>query len=383
MLATTFPAKDGDGTPGFVLTLAKGLQKTADVTVLVPRIPGGARTESIDGVQVIRFPYFIRRFEKLADGAILPNINANRWLMVQAPFLVLSMLYYTVKLCRETKYDVVNAHWIVPSAVCARFAKLFTKVPYITTILGADAFALNGRIGTWLKRYGLGGAASNLSMSADIANHLRIKRGKVIPLGVDLQEAKREVGERAPVANSVLFVGRLADKKGIDLLIRALEQLPNATLTIVGDGPEGQLLRDLADKLGVSSRTTFLGKQTRAQVYGHMKIAAVVAIPSRMAPNGDRDGTPVVLMESMAAKVPVVVSRIGGLAEQITDGQSGIIIEPENVDELVAALNTLLSDPALGKKYADAAYEQAMAELNVDVTAERYQQVIDEVTGTA
>src|SRR5262245_57457959 len=78
VVATTFPARQGDGTPEFVLTLARSIPNH-EVTVVVPRMPGAARSEVIDGVRVRRVRYFPRRWEGLAADAIMPRLRAEPW----------------------------------------------------------------------------------------------------------------------------------------------------------------------------------------------------------------------------------------------------------------------------------------------------------------
>ncbi|HEX8804331.1 MAG TPA: hypothetical protein VF743_09060, partial [Acidimicrobiales bacterium] len=114
VVATTFPARAGDGTPEFVLTLAASL-RAFDVTVVVPRVPGAARDEVIDGVRVHRVAYFPARWEGLAADAIMPTLRAQPWRVVEAPFLVGALVLATLRQVRRRRAVVVNPHWIVPA----------------------------------------------------------------------------------------------------------------------------------------------------------------------------------------------------------------------------------------------------------------------------
>jgi glycosyltransferase involved in cell wall biosynthesis len=102
----------------------------------------------------------------------------------------------------------------------------------------------------------------------------------------------------------------------------------------------------------------------------------VVAIPSRVGADGDADGVPVVLGEAMAAGVPVVASRQGGLAEHVTDGVTGLLTEPGSVDELAATLSRLTSDDALAKHLAEGAARYVEAVLDVDRIGDEYAEIL-------
>ena len=122
VVATTYPARPGDGTPGFVADLCAELALEFDVTVVVPRVAGArAREASPDGsLTVVRHRYFPRRFESVADGAILENVRARKSALLQVPFLVASQWLAVRRVARSTRPDVIHAHWLIPAGVSAR-----------------------------------------------------------------------------------------------------------------------------------------------------------------------------------------------------------------------------------------------------------------------
>ena len=179
VVATTFPARPGDGTPEFVLTLARSIPDH-DVTVVAPRMPGAPRTEAIDGVRVRRVAYFPRRWEGLAADAIMPTLRTRPWRAVEAPFLVGALLLATWReVCREGA-AVVNPHWIVPGGLVALTVRAVTGVPYVVTVHGADAYTLRGRLGRIVKRLVLRRAAGVLPVSGDIARSLDLSETPVL-----------------------------------------------------------------------------------------------------------------------------------------------------------------------------------------------------------
>jgi glycosyltransferase involved in cell wall biosynthesis len=379
VLATTFPARAGDGTPEFVLTLSAALAADgADVTALVPRVPGAARTEWIDGVRVRRVPYFPRRFEDLADGAIMANLRAKPPRLLQVLPLLVALQIAALRAAWRLRPDVVHAHWIVPAGLVAWVLRRLTGVPYVVTAHGADAYTLRSGIALRLKRAVLRRAAATLPVSAAIGAELAPlgSVGEAVPMGVDVRRIRREVGERAPEAGRVLLIGRLVQKKGVDMLLDAAALVPDAHVVIAGDGPIAADLVRQADRLGITERVEFLGRCSRAQVMAQLARAAVVALPSQVGAGGDQDGVPVVLGEAMAAGVPVVASALGGLAEHVVDGKTGRLVTPGSVAELAEALDELLADPARAAELADNASTHLAGSLDLLHVGRRYRDAL-------
>jgi glycosyltransferase involved in cell wall biosynthesis len=153
----------------------------------------------------------------------------------------------------------------------------------------------------------------------------------------------------------ILFVGRLAPQKGIDVLLRALAVTPHHwRLDIMGDGPEGDRLKTLAGHLGVGERVRWHGSCRFEDIARAYATADVVAAPSIIGPGGRTEGIPNVLMEALACERPVVASRVSGVPELVVDGVSGLLVPPGDVEALVAALRRIEDDPAQAAAMAQA-----------------------------
>ena len=165
----------------------------------------------------------------------------------------------------------------------------------------------------------------------------------------------------APAANGhsspgpvVLLLGRLVPQKGFDLAIDAfaevLATLPAARLVVAGDGPERASLEARARAAGLDRAVDFRGWVRPEEVPGLIGATAVVAMPSRFEPYG------LVALQAAQAGRPVVAARVGGLPEIVADGETGLLVEPEDVPALAAALLRLLRAPqeaaALGAEAA-------------------------------
>ncbi|MCL2781241.1 MAG: glycosyltransferase [Actinomycetia bacterium] len=379
VLATTFPARAGDGTPEFVLTLSSALAAHgAQVTAIVPRVPRGARQELIDGVRVQRFAYFPRRFEGLANGAIMPNLRAHRWRWLEAGPLAIAFMLATARQVRRERPDVIHAHWIVPAGLVAWVLRRTTGVPYVVTAHGADAYTLRGGATRRLKRAVLRRASATIPVSAAIGEQLR-QIGPVspaIPMGIDVARIATEVGQRRPEPGRVLFVGRLADKKGVDILIQAAARVRPVSVVVIGDGPTRAGLEALANRIGMTDRVRFLGALPRQGVMDEFARAAAAAIPSRVAADGDQDGVPVVLGEAMAAGVPVVATDLGGLGEYVSDGENARVVAPGSVDELAAALDDLVKHPDAAEALARCASARLADTLDLGHISAQYFRVL-------
>lgn len=380
LVATTFPARSGDGTPEFVLTLARSIPDH-DVIVVAPRMPGSPAHEVIDGVTVRRVAYFPRRWEGLAADAIMPTLRAEPWRLVEVPFLVGAIGLAAWQEVRRRDAVAMNPHWIVPAGVIALIVGALTRVPYLVTVHGADAYTLQGRVGRWLKQLVLRRAAAVMPVSADIARTLGLVDAPVLRMGVDSAQVRRQMGDRRPEAGQVLYIGRLADKKGVDVLVDALARVPAARLDVVGDGPDRRALVARAEAAGLADRVRFLGKLPKQEVLSALARAQVVAIPSRIGAGGDMEGTPVVLCEAMAAGVPVVASDLGGLGECIEHGVDGLLVPPDDVDALAAVLDKALGGGIDLEAMGAAAALTAERTLDIGAVGADYARLLRDASG--
>jgi phosphatidylinositol alpha-1,6-mannosyltransferase len=145
--------------------------------------------------------------------------------------------------------------------------------------------------------------------------------------------------------STLLAVGRLVPRKGIDTLLRALARLP-ATIQarIVGGGPDGPRLRQLAQELGVADRVCFLGTVDEAALQAEYRRCALFVLPTRRTPEGGLEGFGLVFFEAAAWGRPVVAGRSGGEVDAVVDGKTGRLVDGESVEELVDVIRELLDD---------------------------------------
>lgn len=172
---------------------------------------------------------------------------------------------------------------------------------------------------------------------------------------------------RAAYGQRVLFIGRLDAVKGVPVLLEAFAALratvPDARLTLVGDGPDRAGLEAQAAGLGDAVR--FTGYLTQQAVAAELDAHDVLVLPSFA------EGVPMVLMEAMASRLPVVATRVGGVAELVEDGVSGFLVPPGDAASLAARLGDLLADPELCRRMGTAGRTAVTARHDVRAEAAR------------
>jgi glycosyltransferase involved in cell wall biosynthesis len=233
----------------------------------------------------------------------------------------------------------------------------------------------------WIKRFVLRGAAAVAPVSADIARALDLPDSPVLRMGVDTEALRAAVAPRRPDPGRLLYVGRLAEKKGVDVLLDALVSVPQARLVVIGDGPERRDLEQHVERLGLDDRVELLGRQPKHAVLEQLALACAAVIPSRVGSDGDMEGTPVVLAECMAAGVPVVASDLGGLGECIEDGRTGILVPPGDVEALAAALRSVVDGHVDLAALAARAAEEASRSLDIRSVGSAYLDLLRTAAG--
>ncbi len=191
---------------------------------------------------------------------------------------------------------------------------------------------------------------------------------KVVHHGLDLSQWN--VPRRPVVPPLILSIGRLVPKKGFDTLLRACRLLADTGVSfqceIIGEGPLHAALSSQVAELALSDRITLRGAVSQDQVRDALSMATVFALASRVTTEGDRDGLPNVLLEAMAARVPVVATEVGGIPEAVDDNRTGLLVPPDDPEALSASLRELLLRPELRERLAETGRRRVEAEFDVN-----------------
>ena len=378
--ASTFPRWEEDTEPRFILDYCIGLSKYYDVTVLVPAAIGARDRETLEGISVIRYHYFpVHAWETLCyPGAIVPRIKEKKSRIFLVPFLMLA-LYRNLRKY-EKQFHCIHAHWLIPQGILSSFC----KKPFIVTGHGGDVGELNGSVFYLLKKRCLKKASAVTVVSAHLRHILKTVYGntdaKVIPMGCNTSyftpanrvENYFSQGEK----KVVLFVGRLAEKKGTVYLIQAMQYV-DALLVIAGSGPLEKECKSLAASLHLEDKVHFLGPKSHTDLRAIYASADLFAAPSVTAKNGDVEGFGLVILEAMASGLPVIASNSGGITDIITDGENGLLAQERDSRQIASHIDRLIHSTALSEKLSRASLETA-AHFDYTVIAQKYRDMIED-----
>lgn len=289
------------------------------------------------------------------------------------------------RLLRRERPAVFHAHLSWPlAAKWGLAAAVAARLPTVATVHLVPRFQLE-RSSYWQLRALAVGVDRYLAVSHDIAAELAARfrwpaaKIEVVHNAVDVERfekpprptlrAELSGGHEHPV---VLTPARLDEQKGHTTLIRAAADVPDAVFALAGEGPlRGDLEAEVA-RLGVADRVAFLGQ--RADVPELLAACDVFALPSLY------EGTSLAVLEAMAARRPVVSSRIGGTEELIIDGVSGILVPPGDASALAGALRHLLGDEGLRASLAARARERVEREFAPAATTARIEGIYEELS---
>lgn len=241
---------------------------------------------------------------------------------------------------------VVHLHNHIAKSSCtvAMLASQVSGIPYSFTLHGPDDLQEPGywRLDAKISHAAFVACISDYCRSQAMLHSSRDHWDKlhVIHCGVDPAKYDRP---REPGAARLLFVGRLAAVKGLPLLFQALTSLrtshPGIHLTLIGDGPERRGLEAEAKALRIDDIVTFAGYRSQSAVADYLTTSDMLVLPSFA------EGVPVVLMEAMAARLPVVATRVAGVPELVEDRVSGYLVPPGDQDALARAIAAALQAP--------------------------------------
>jgi phosphatidylinositol alpha-1,6-mannosyltransferase len=356
VVTVDYPPIDG-GISTLALEVSRELSRQGyEVTVLAPHFPGMEAFDQNEPIKIVRFPGYHSGWFR-----IFPMLGAARKLVPHA--------------------DLVLAVNVTYGGIAGLLARSLFGVPYATLAYGYEFLKF--------KRFWPAAAVLRYiyAQSRGVIAISRYTRDQLISFGVSEkkiavvfpgatpnpehdEEGVASVRAKYPIDGKrvILSVGRMVKRKGHLTLVRAmpriLKQVPDAHLIVVGQGPSMSACSRAAFRMGVRDHITFAGPLKSADVQALYSVCAVFALPTGEGPHGQVEGFGLVFTEAHAHGKPVVAGKSGGATEAVVDGETGVLVEPENADALAEAVVRILTDTEFARRLAELGRLRVDNELN-------------------
>lgn len=283
------------------------------------------------------------------------------------------------------RFDVVHAQsHLFLTSLQAGTASRKARTPFVVTVHGVFArrgFPVDAAQEAYLHTIGnhiFGMAARVVCLSRGDAREVRAlgcpySKIRVVPNAVDGLRFRPDPSKGKD--DEVLWVGRFVPEKGIEHLVVALRRIlieRKVKLRLVGDGPQRARVERLVERLGLEQNVIFQGGVDRNEVARLMSQGSLFVLPSV------KEGLPVVLLEAMASELPVIASNIPGVAEVISDGQNGLLFQPQDTEALAKAVLTLLDDRNLARRLGSNARKTALQRYSWELMLKSLNRVYEE-----
>jgi len=324
----------GGGVEKVVLEISLRLKSNGhDVSVFTLNTTNAKNEEFFHGVRILR----VSAFDLTRLIGLQSAVSLEAWFKAR-------------NMIKDFNPDIIHVHTIFFfTTIIGVLLKKRFQIPLVTTLhLGSIDYlkGLKGffikvfekKIGKWIiENSDLVTAVSNNVKSYGVRLGMDTRKCVVIHNGVDLSyfRAKRSYSSNS---HKVVFIGRLIHNKGPDILLDSVKlvvkKIPDVKFLIVGEGPLRKKLEDFTRKNKLSKNVIFLGRVE--DVRPAMKECDIYVRPSLL------DGMPLGVLESMAAGLPLIATKIAGTPEIITHGKTGILVKPEDARELAEAIFDLL-----------------------------------------
>jgi len=382
-LTWEFPPRVVGGIARHCEGLAKALvQQNHEVHLFTLDFPGSPNYEEMDGVKVYR------------ASTELGHPNFLTWVLLFNHFLAKRM----ADVSQSVDFDVIHVHdWL--AAFSGISFKHYLKKPMVLTVHSTevgraqglhspDSFSING-IEWWAMYEADRVIVCSQSMKNEICGHFNLPLDKVdvIPNAIDATKYQTSV-DRGSVRQRygvgygeklILCVGRLVPQKGIEYFIRAIpiiaKRYPEAKFIIVGEGWSRDILEAEARSSGQGRKIQFTGFASDQEVINLMTSADALVVPSVYEPFG------IVALEGMATGVPVVASKVDGLAEVIEHDRTGVFVYPRSPESIAWGVDQVLSDPGHAKWLTENAKEELRKAYSWEAvamkTVEVYRKVVE------
>jgi glycosyltransferase involved in cell wall biosynthesis len=392
VLTTSFPVKSSIAVGIHIIEKCRHLVKNGvKVKVLAPHHAGSKTKETIDGISVKRFRYFLpTSWQQVAYGAGIPtNLMNSRLARFQLPFFMLAFFLSAIINIRHI--DIIHCHWSIAGLIGVIAGKLFNK-KVVLMVHGAEVFVLgkNPVLKFVLKHVDC--SISNSTFTEKKTHEVYLsKRSVVISPGVDVNRFYPQ----ARIANLrhnlniaaddtfVLAIGKFIPRKGFEYLIEAFNhivhqrKITNVKLRIGGRGPLRSKYENMIDQYSLGDYIAFLEYIKDEDIPSYYSEADIFVLPSIVDERGDTEGLGVVFLEANACRTPVIGSKVGGISDVIKDGVNGFYVRQKNSLDLAEKIIRLSDAKELRNKMGDNGRNLVEEQFNWETLANKIIDVYD------
>lgn len=377
LLNYEFPPLGGGAATASAQIAAHLARRGVDVAVLTSHFKGLSYKERHDGYTIYR----VNAMRRNIDRCSVPEMGGY----------ILGSVLPALRIASSFRPDLMLVFFGMPTGPVGLLVNKLKGIPYVLSLRGGD---VPGFMGKELARmHGLAmpvtkrvwSAASAIVVNSEGLHQLAQRTVpdrtvEVVPNGIDLDLfcPVRRAGTPGGKVR-LLFVGRLANQKGLPYLLQALAGLEKAIIDrieveLVGSGPEEARLRSMSAGLDLSSVVRFAGWVPRVEIVEHYQRADVFVLPSL------DEGMPNVVLEAMACGMPILATDIRGNRELVQDNMNGLLVPTEDVESLVRALRELVTNDGLRARMGEKS-RALVGRYSWSSTADRYLELSKQIVG--
>lgn len=379
---------------GHIVFMHELARRIGGVTVLTAREADAADAETIDGVRVLR-----------------TDLSRRWYLRPESLGMYVRLLARSIHLVRRERPAAIVAARVLPEGyVATRVGRMFglpTVVfahgeeitPWLPDRPGGSPRGLIAKLKkrcVWSAYHAATRIVANsrFTRSRLALGGIDKARVSIVHPGTDPEQFKPEPPDAALAAELgaegrrvMLTVGRVTWRKGQDTVVRAMPQIlrdvPDALYLVAGSGPMEGELRELIENEGLHDHVRLLGTVGAGQLARLYHMADVYVMPGRVSPDTqDVEGFGIVFLEAGACEVPVIGGRVGGMPDAVADGETGLLVDGEDVDAVAEACRRLLTDRELARRMGRAGRQRVIEHLSWDRAAEQFASLLETVIST-